>query len=133
MEHLNMEGEPENIAEEEAEDVPEAQKEPEAQAAVAETKTTDTKEEPVPVHAVAPLDSAIVDEESYALGLVVSEHSSGTTYARFVRPKVAPPGSALDVARERSGRDRLRRMVPTSFTYGGYRSTTGQASTFSFN
>lgn len=79
-----------------------------------------------------PPEESTADDESYANGLFVSEYSTGVSYARYVRPRVLHECTSMsNITNEIRGRDRLKRLVPTSFTYGGYRSRTGQTTRFS--
>jgi hypothetical protein len=108
----------EELPTEQPEPVPVDQKQPEV-----EVKQPHINELPPP--------EPVMDDEAYSLGLVISNHSSGSSYARYVRPKINPPG--MDAATEVRGRNRLNRPAPVSFTNGGYRSNTGQMSSFAFN
>ena len=79
-----------------------------------------------------PPEESTADDESYANGLLVSDYSTGVSYARYVRPRVLQECTSMSsITDEIRGRDRLKRLVPTSFTYGGYLSRTGQTSRFS--
>lgn len=78
----------------------------------------------------APPPEPSMDDDAYAKGLVVGDYSSGPMYARYARPRANPGCSPKEVAEEVRGRDRLKRLAPTSFTYGGYRSATGQTTRF---
>ena len=82
---------------------------------------------------VSPPPEPNMDDDSYALGLLVADHSTGVSYARYSRPRANPACSSNDITQEIRGRDRLRRQAPTSFTFGGYRSRTGQTSRFQEN
>jgi hypothetical protein len=74
-----------------------------------------------------------MEEDAYASGLLVGDHTTGVSYARYSRPRANPNAATSKVTEEIRGRDRLRRQAPTSFTYGGYRSRTGQTTRFGDN
>ena len=63
-------------------------------------------------HVPPPSDANILDDELYAAGLVVSDHSAGSNYARYVRPKVPQSASGADLGDVARGRDRMKRVVP---------------------
>ena len=106
MEH--MEPDPE------AEDVTMEQKEPEPPPPPPEKTTPDVVQ-----HVAPPSDSNILDDELYAAGLVVSDYSAGSNYARYVRPKVPQNVSGRDVADQAHGRDRRKRVVPHTRVFFG--------------
>ena len=63
-------------------------------------------------HVPPPSDANILDDELYAAGLVVADHSAGSNYARYVRPKVPQSVSGGVLGDTARGRDRLKRVVP---------------------
>ena len=79
-----------------------------------------------------PPEPVIMDEDMYMQGLVMADHATGINYARYSKPRanVCTSSQNDSVTQEIRGRDRLKRVAPTSFTFGGYRSQTGQTTRF---